>query len=260
MNKAHNPPPVAIHSLLKKMGMGEREIQVYLALLSMKIGRVSTIARNAKQERSLTYNILKRLSQKGIVSEVEREKVLHYIAESPQKLLNYVQDRREELENVEKLIEGALPYFSTLTKPLVGQPRVTMLHGIDGMKQVYRDILTQEFVGMYNPQCSYDLFDANIVTMLFGEDAKLYGRDLLVDNDGARRYLREVPQHEKYEVRLLPKDITFSTDTIVFGDVISLFAFDEDKTIVRIENQNIADTFRSWFEVLWGASQKLSHK
>lgn len=256
MNQSTNPPPIAIHSLLKKIGMDEREIKVYLALLSMKIGRVSTISRNAKQERSLTYNILKRLSQKGIVSEIERENVLHYIAESPQRLLNYVQDRREELENVEKLIEGALPYFSALTKPLVGQPRVTMLHGIDGMKQVYRDILTQEFIGIYNPQCSYDLFDANIVTMLFGEGVKLQGRDLLVDNVGAKRYLQEVPQHEKYEVRLLPEGMTFSTDTIVFGDVISLFAFDEDKTIVRIENQNIADTLRSWFEVLWGASRK----
>ena len=82
------------------------------------------------------------------------------------------------------------------------------------------------------------------------------GRDLLVDNAAAKKYICEVAQHEDYTIRLLPNEVTFPTDTIVFGDTIALFAYDIDRTIVRIENSNLADTFRSWFELLWKMGRK----
>jgi len=68
--------------------------------------------------------------------------------------------------------------------------------------------------------------------------------------------LREVEQDEIYEVRLLPKGMTFHTDTIVFGDTIALFAYDADQTIVRIQNQNLADAFRAWHGALWRTSRQ----
>ncbi len=138
-----------------------------------------------------------------------------------------------------------------MTQTYVGAPRVTVLKGKDGMKQVYRDILTQEFVGLYNAQTSLDAFGQNVVTMLLGEDAVLRGRDLLVDNAAAGAHCKAISPTKDYQVRLLPKGIRFQTDTIVYGDVITLFAYDDDRTIVRIENRNLADTMRAWFDVLW---------
>lgn len=99
------------------------------------------------------------------------------------------------------------------------------------------------------------VFNTNVTTLVLGKHAKLFGQDLLVDNSGAKRYLKEVQQHKEYEVRLLPKEVAFSTDTIVFGDTIALFAYDSDLTIVRIENQNLADAFRSWHGALWEISR-----
>ena len=179
-----------------------------------------------------------------------------FVAEPPEKLLQYLQEREKEFRELQNLVEGAIPALKSLSSSTVAAPRVTVLKGIDGMKQVYKDILTQEFVGIYNAQTSIDVFGDNIVTMLFGKNAMLHGRDLLVNNDGAKKYCKAIPPNEEYEVRLLPTTVTFDTDTIIYGDYVVMFAFDADRTIVRIENRKIADGLRAWFDVLWQIATK----
>ena len=202
MNPIFSPSQLSLRMLLARLGLDEREIEVYLILLSMKVAKASAISKAAKQSRSHTYLILRDLEKKGLVAEIEKGKILHFVAEPPERLLSYLKDREEEYRDLRPLVEGALPLLQSLTSAYVGSPRVTMLKGIDGVKQTYRDLLRHEFMGIYNPQTSYDVFGGNIVTMLFGKEVKLSGRDLLVDNDGGQKYLKEVPQNDGYKISL----------------------------------------------------------
>ncbi len=63
-------------------------------------------------------------------------------------------------------------------------------------------------------------------------------------------------ENEEYEVRILPKNIQFSTDMVIFEDTIALFAYDDELTIIKIENKNFSDTFRMIFESLWANAKK----
>lgn len=212
---------------------------------------MTAIAKAAKQSRSHTYLVLRSLEERGFVSEVERGGVLHFVAESPRRLLAYVQDREAEIKALKPLVEGALPYLQSLTTPIVREPNVKILHGIDGMKQVYREIIPNSFCALFNPESMYRAFGTGIPQLILKESEGLKGRDLLVDNASAERFIRENNQGPDYEIRLLPKGVTFATDTMVFGDIMIILAYDTENTIIRIENQNIADSFRAWFEVMW---------
>lgn len=244
----------AIRPLLRRAGLDDKETEVYVAALSLKMARASQIANAAKQSRSHTYLMLRALAKKGLISEIDRAGVIHFVAEQPERLVTYLEDRRQELSTVQELVKGALPMLSSLIKPLASQPRVTTLHGIDGMKQVYRDVLTQDFCAFFNAEVMFDVFGSNVVTLLFGKKAKLKGRELFVNNAGAKRYLKEIPLDEQYDIRLLPKEISFVSEFVIFGETVSLFAYDDDLTIIRIDNKNIADAFKAWFEVLWKVS------
>jgi len=244
----------SLSSLLQRAGLDDKEAAVYLALLSLHAGRVTAIARTAGQSRSHTYLVLKSLEEKGLVSHVESGKVIQFIAESPKRLLQYVQDHEQQWKQTAMLLESALPHLQSIVPESVGQPRVTTLHGIDGTKQVYRDVLSQPFCAFFNAEMMFNAFDQNVIPLLFGKDAKLRGRELFVDNPGARRYLKEIPQDDEYEVRLLPKHVQFSSECVFFGDTVALFAYDEEFTIIRIQNKRLADSFRAWFEGLWKIS------
>lgn len=246
----------AIRPLLRRAGLDDKETEVYLALLSMKAGRVSVIARAAKQSRSHTYLVLQSLEAKGLVSHIEQGKVLQFVAEPPHRLVHYAKNREQEWKETQMLLEGMLPLLKTLTPEYVGAPRVTTLHGIDGMKQVYRDVLLQNgFCAFFNAEMMFNAFGSNVVPMLFGNQ-QLRGRELFVDNEGARRYVKEIPQDDDYEVRLLPKDMQFISEMVIFEDTVALFAYDDELTIVKIENKNFADTFRMFFEAMWIGATK----
>lgn len=256
MSSFPSPLGPSLRPLLLKVGLTEREVSVYISLLAMKTGRVSAIARASKQSRSHAYLVLQSLEEKGLVSHIERGKILHFVAENPERLLRYVKDREESWKQTERLVEGALPYLKSLTSPMADRPRVTTLHGFDGMKQVYRDVLLQPgFCAFFNAKMMFKTFGSNIVPMLFGKEQRLRGRELFVDNAGARRYLKEIPQDDEYEVRLLPKKMKFISEMVIFADSISLFAYDSELTIIKIENQNFADTFRTFFETLWAVAK-----
>ncbi len=250
----------AIRPLLLRIGLDEKEVEVYLALLSLKVARASAVAKAAKQERSHVYLLLRNLEAKGLVSEIERGKVIHFIAEPPERLLQFVENRERELHSLKPLILGSLPLLSQLTKPLMGTPRVTTLRGMEGMRQLYRDALSHEICGIFNPASLFQSFGGNIVTSLFGKSAKLRGRDLLVQSAMAMQYIRDVPPSDDYQMRLLPKDAQFDLDTMLFEDTLALFAHDDEQTIIRIENKNIADAFRAWFEILWQASSPVTKR
>jgi sugar-specific transcriptional regulator TrmB len=241
----------AIRPLLRRLGLDDREIDIYLCLLSLKSAKATAIAKESGQSRSHTYLLLRSLAQKGLVSEVEHGKVLHFVAESPTCLLNVAEDRASEMQEVRTLLAGAMPLLQSLSPALVGQPRVTLLHGVDGMRQVYRDVFNFEFCSFFNAEAMFNAFGKNVAITLATGGRRLIGRDLLVDNKGGQRYVDEVEQNADYSIRFLPKHCRFSTDTLVYGDTIALFSYDQENTIVRIENKNIADSLRAWFNVIW---------
>lgn len=240
----------AIRPLLYRIGLDEREAEIYLALLSLKVAPASAIAKEAKQERSNTYLVLRSLKEKGLISEVERGKILHFVAENPDRLLGFVEDREKDLRQVHGLLQGALPVLRSMTKPLAGKPRVTLTTGFEGVKQSYRDLLRQEFIGAYNLQNIYDAFGETVVASLFGKNVELHGRELIVDNEAGRRYAK-TQKAPTLQTRFLPKDIQIQGDSLIFSDTIALFAYDEENTVIRIENENLANHFRGWFELIW---------
>lgn len=245
----------AIYALLKRAGLSAKEADVYLAALSLKSARASSIAQSAGHSRSHTYLLLTSLIEKGLLSEVEKGKVMHFVAEPPERLVRYAKNQEQGFKETAMLLQEAVPMLRSMEGPLTEEPQVTKFHGIEGMKQMYGDLLMREFCGIFNPEHSHEYFGANIVTSLLGDDVKLHGRDLLVDSAQTRRYLKEVQPSASYQVRLLPKTIASKSDVMIAGNTIALLAYDRDITTVRIENQNLADSFRMWFEGLWSLSK-----
>jgi hypothetical protein len=246
----------SLRPLLKRVGLDEKEVEIYLAVLSLKVAPASDIAKLAKQSRTHTYLILRKLEKMGLVSETKEGSLIQFVAEPPERLISHLKDQEKEYRDLQSLVAGALPLLSAITKSYVSTPRITVLKGLDGMKQVYRDVFAHTFVGLYNAESFEDAFGENIVTLLFGKGAKLRGRDLIVQNAATKGYLKDVPTDDEYAVRLLPKGVTFDADAMAYGDTLTIFAFDEERTIIRIENKKIADAFRSWFEMMWGVSAK----
>ncbi len=251
LSSGFNPREQAIATLLKRLNLDEREVAVYLVLLQLRMARASAIAKAAKQSRSHTYLVLRSLQEKGLVAEVERGKVLHFIAEPPDRLLSYIEGREEELRTLKPLVRGSLPYLESLRHPLVEQARITTLHGPEGMKHVYRDVLGSRYYGLFNPQAAEQAFGPDYTKTLLRRGRELTGKDLLVDGPAAKRYIQNVHQHEHYAIRLFPSGVEFPGNTVISGDTVFFLTYDREGTIIRLEHRSIAQAMRVWFDLLW---------
>lgn len=262
MPNRRRPSTDAIRPLLRRIGLDEREIEIYLALLALKMARVRDIALAAKQSRTNAYNVLRDLQGRGLVSSIERGNVLHFVAEHPSKLLAYLADRSRELAELDPLVRSVVPTLASLSRPLPGQPRVTMLTGREGMLRIYGEAIEQEYRAFMNAEKLFEVFPENLPHLVLGKHARLRGRDLIVDNAAAAKALRDFPPNpnEGYDARLLPRDMSYPAEAIVFGDVVALFAYDDEKTTVRIENASIAALFRSLFDGLWAVGRPAKKK
>jgi len=127
-----------IYSLI---GLSTREIEIYKALLSLGASSIRTIADKAGINRGSTYESLKTMQQKGIVTYQPKGKRRLFTAVNPDILLQLAEDRRQGLNRaMHELKLNVIPELQHL-KPDFNTANVQFYEGDDGIEHVLKDLL-----------------------------------------------------------------------------------------------------------------------
>lgn len=130
-------------TLFDQFGLSERDVLVYRALLASGPSSIRTIAERAGVNRGSTYECLKSLQQRGIVTYQPRGKRRYFSAREPEVLLQLADERREQLDRaIDQLKTSVIPDLHHL-KPDFSIANVEFYEGDDGIEQVLRDILNR---------------------------------------------------------------------------------------------------------------------
>jgi len=130
-----------IESQLKKLGLEEKEISVYLTLLTHGPSSVRKVAAVSGVNRGSTYDTLKSLRERGLVSHFHEDTKQHFIAEDPAKLKKLVTDRQEELQRVAGSIDDMIPELQSLFNKGGGKPVARYYEGPVGIQMILVDVL-----------------------------------------------------------------------------------------------------------------------
>jgi len=92
---------------LRKLGLKEKEVAVYLAALELGFDSVQNIAKKAGFSRPTVYEIIKALTSKGLMREIKRQGTVqgersYFAAESPDALLGLLRTQKREVEERER--------------------------------------------------------------------------------------------------------------------------------------------------------------
>ena len=145
--------------ILLDAGFSEKEIAVYVALLSLGKGIVTKISRTASVSRTTTYDILNSLSQKGLVKISGKEPKQEYVVESPERLEKFISEGVEKKNNDLNKIKYVIPELFSIynTKET---PKVRYYEGIDGLKKALEDTLTKNDTEILASGGAEDMFEA----------------------------------------------------------------------------------------------------
>ena len=127
------------NTILKKLGLTEKEAKIYLACLELGTGTVVKISRKAEITRGSTYDVLEEMLDKGYVSKLHKDKHMVFSAVDPEILMKNYKDRLRDFEM-------ALPELKGLFNQYSSRPKVRYFEGLDGIKRVYASLFGRALI------------------------------------------------------------------------------------------------------------------
>lgn len=230
---------------LKRLGLSGGEAKIYFELL--KTGQIGaySIAKRIGIERTVTYNTLNKLVEKGLVSYIKTGGIKEFKATNPENLLKSIQEKEKEA----KEIISKLREIQT-TSPLKSSAEV--YEGKEGLKILYQRILESKektvlVIGGTGKSINVLQYESpHIAKELI---KKRINVKILAENQ-AKKYLLEKKPYN-YQVKYLPKDYDIKATTMIWGNYVSIHMLYEKPFIIIIENKDMAESYRNLFKLLW---------
>lgn len=242
-------------------GLGEKEVTVYMALLSLGKGTVTQITRKAGINRTTGYDILDGLIAKRLVSISGKEPKQEYAAESPEHIITYLEEQQLAASKRVSDAKAAIPQLKTLHN-VKNRPKVRFYEGEEGLKEVYEDTLTS-----HEDLRSLALVD-QAETTLKGYFPKYYQRRagkgihiraIFPDSPGARKLKQKDGMESRTSLIIPGNEFDLKPEINVYDDKVMIASWSEKLGII-IESQEIANALKQLFELAWKEAERLDGK
>ena len=127
---------ISVVSALREAGLTDGEARVYLALLELGASTTGPIVEKSRVAKSIVYQLLEKLIVKGLASFIIKEKTKYYQAAQPQKIIDYMEEREQEMLQNRQAIQKLLPEL--LLKQQSGKKSEAQIYeGFRGIQTVH---------------------------------------------------------------------------------------------------------------------------
>ena len=233
---------------LRAYGLSEKEAVVYTALLQIGPATVNQTAEKADLVRTTTYDVLKTLKEQGIVSVITKNKILHYDAAEPEKLIQIIEEKKTK-------VAGIIEQLKKLKTPqTTNKPKFELYEGKEGIKTVYQNILEEgkPLQAISNTKKVTELLPHYASNFIQQRTRKGISIQLLSEETIDSQQLQKKDKKEKRETRILEelKDIPISQ--YIYGDNVAIINTNpSDPLGIIIRNKEYAKAQSQLFNILW---------
>lgn len=241
---------------LKKIGLTEGEIRLYSALLDLGETTRTKLAKKSGISPSKIYDIANRLLEKGIISSVKKNGVIHFSAADPEKIKEFIQQKEAEIEKEKKLADEILPILLAKYQKTKEETDIEVFYGWEGMKTAFDDIVKSLDKGEFNyilgASKGYDSKQADIFFSQYylKKKAKGFGTKIIF-NENVRENIKRISifKEKPNEIRFLHQD-TF-TEINLYKNTVFIIILLKSPIVLKIKNREATDSFKKFFDSMW---------
>jgi len=241
-----------IETILKKFGLNDKEIAIYLALLKLGSAPVRTVAIQANINRTTTHDILNKLIDEGLVSFVDKTKHRYFTSEPPEHLLHALKIREQNINRLEQDIKEILPELKSLYEKSESKPKAKYFEGDTGLRAILEDVLTS--VSRKTDKKYYVYSSSAIRNTLYNVFPKW--NDERIKREICVESISIGPGGELHgldERKWISKKEGAPTYTMIYAGKIALISLDEngEPIGVVVEDKNTYKTQVMIFQTIW---------
>ncbi len=245
------------HAIFDGLPVNDKEIVVYLDVLAHPNSSARSIEKSTGIGRTYVYDIAKKLVEKGFLTHVEKKKTRVFNAVAPQTILA---DHKKKLARFEEGMNALTALRGRRTE----RPRVMYYEGKEEL-----DALQEHFISAKISKEAIAFSDDAFYVKNAGYHQKreiakrlkqgVFFRAIAGMSDAVLASQRK-DKAEHRETRILPKSIfdlkvqlgVHGHRTLVFNDTKN-YAF-------VVEDQDLADTIKQIFEIVWNSGRIIDER
>jgi hypothetical protein len=237
---------------LKNLGLSEKEVLVYLALLQIGSATPYQIAKKSGIKRPTAYVVAEELVKKGLIIHIPGEEKKRYIAKKPDAFF-------EEQEGKLAAARKILPELRSYQKNIAEKPSILYFEGLDGLRQAHeyrqKELHGKETVSFFaaNDDATSDVTQYLLHFNEYREKHNMYVRGVTVDNPNLKPYSKFIAEGiGTMTTKFLPQKMYNSKISIESCDnqFVRIFLFESVETLI-IESPKFATAIKEIFELVW---------
>jgi len=239
--------------VLRKVGLTEGEIKVYVALVELGSVTVGPVIKKARISNSKVYDILDRLIHKGLVNYVVKEKTKYFQAAQPIALKDYVQSKEKELEALRKDLDSVIDSIK-LNRKSRSNEETRIFRGYKGMKTGMLEAIETIpdrgeylfFSRGYGEDPYLKQFFKNLSLEMRKRKIKIRGLASLDEKNLFKNYYEKLGYDMKYVPFSWPSDVT------VAGEFLVILVWDKEEPVTYlIQSKPLVESYSDFFRKLW---------
>ena len=241
---------------LTKLGLDEKEAKIYLATLEFGPINIQNLAKKSGVRRSTSYEIIRNLKTKGLLSEIVKGKRKLIIATSPEKL-------KRDAKEKERLINQLLPELKLLDNSGATKPRITHYEGREGLREIYMIALEakDKRADWISPiQSVVETVGEDFLEKYVETKQKMgyWIRSLHITSRqvSTYKYLRpDTFEKTLRKVRFSPTEIDIPNTMAIWDDKVAIMSTKREGFGFIIESKDYAISMKALYELLWNISK-----
>lgn len=234
---------------LQRIGLSENEAGVYIASLNLGLSNIARVADYAGIKRTTAYSVVESLQNKGLMRMELRGFKKSYRAESPERIATWVENQRKSVLSV-------IPELEAIYNMKDGESTIKYYNGLESVKNVYLDILSDVKHGDYyyvqSDAKKWFELDEDFFKEFQDKRAKLPLKPLLLlQNSDRSREVQRISHLLKAQTKLLPTGMETQLNIIVTPRKVIIHQLSSPIFAIAITSKPIVDFHKQQFELLW---------
>ncbi len=227
---------------LRRAGLSGNEAKVYFELLRRGSISANELAKKLGMDRTLAYQVLSNLIEKGLVNYVVKENKKFFKASEPENLL-------DELKEKEKFITDFIPELKKIEKLVETEQAVNIYEGKKGLKILFQEIIKSKNICIFGATGkSYSILKYEIPHII--KDAQKLGLNgRMITNKEFKNH--EMTKLKGLKTKYVNKAKSQNTATTIYSGKVAIHSLSDKPLIIIIKNKDIYETYKSYFEILW---------
>ncbi|MEK6893541.1 MAG: helix-turn-helix domain-containing protein [Nanoarchaeota archaeon] len=245
-----------MENILEEIGLTQNETKVYLALNELGTSTISPIVEKAGISNSKIYIILGKLIKKGLVSHIVINRINNYKTSQPERILDFLKDKKKSIEVQEGKIKDILPKLLSEQNLGLKDREVEVFEGFNGLKSARErelnllkkgdEMLVLGASKFSTSQYEYYWENYHKRRISKGINCKFLMYEETRENVGKKR--------EKWrltKVKYLKESVVNPIRIDIYLDYVDIAIDAVAPFVISIKSKEVNDSFKNYFKALW---------